>query len=100
MLNIHICLKFGTISKMPLPGQHKCPQLGSCNMQVLNSSKLFFQQTEHKLHILPFNDAMNNKMNTCILQCTFMSISGRRPGDRTALFVDQLTGLVERSYTR
>lgn len=83
ILNTQICLVFGAIirDKMPSPGQHKCPQFGSCNMQVLSSLEQS-SFSRHKLQILPFNNAESKNMNTCILQCTFMSISGRRPGGR------------------
>lgn len=64
--------KFGTMiwDKMPLPGQHQCSQFGSCHMQVLTSF------SRYKLLTPPFRDAESNKMNTCILQCTFMSFTG------------------------
>lgn len=47
--------------------------LATCKSCVLSNRVL----SADKLHILPFNNAESNNMNTCILQCTFMSVSGR-----------------------
>lgn len=76
MLNIHICPSLEQSFGIKCLHQDNTNALCSCHIEEL------LQQTRYKLLILPFNDAESNNMNTCILQCTFMSISGRRPGGR------------------